>query len=44
MPFVKPVPRDTTEPSCGVKEVMEWNDVGAMPSMQSIWGKVGATH
>lgn len=44
MPFVKPIPRDTSDPACAVKEVMEWSDVGAMPSMQTLWGKVAAAH
>jgi len=44
MPLVKPVKRDTRDPTCAVREVMEWSDVGAMPNMQTLWGKVGATH
>ena len=42
MPLVKPIPRDTAQPACKVKEVMEWADVGAMPSMHTLWGKLGA--
>ena len=44
MPLVKPVPRDTREPACGVREVMEWSKVGAMPSMHALWGKVGTIY
>jgi HD-GYP domain-containing protein (c-di-GMP phosphodiesterase class II) len=44
MPLVKPQKRDTRDPACAVKEVMEWSDVGAMPNMATLWGKVGATH
>jgi hypothetical protein len=44
MPHVKPIKRDTRDPKCAVREVMEWSDVGAMPNMQTLWGKVGATH
>lgn len=42
MPYVKPLRRDTNNPTWRVREVMEWNDVGAMPSMQAVWGKVAA--
>jgi HD-GYP domain-containing protein (c-di-GMP phosphodiesterase class II) len=44
MPFVTPVRRDTREPACSVREVMEWSDVGAMPSMHALWGKVGTIY
>ena len=42
MPFVKPIPRDTSDPACAVKEVVSWAELGAVPSMQSLWGKVAA--
>jgi HD-GYP domain-containing protein (c-di-GMP phosphodiesterase class II) len=42
MPLVKPIKRDTRDPACAVCEVMEWSDVGAMPNMQTLWGKVAA--
>lgn len=44
MPLVKPIRRDTREPAWRVREVMEWSDVGAMPSMHALWGKVGAIY
>ena len=42
MPLCKPLRRDTNDPACRVREVMEWSEVGAMPSMQLLWGKAGA--
>ena len=42
MPLAAPVKRDTGRPTYGVREVVDWNDVGAMPSMQALWGKHGA--
>jgi HD-GYP domain-containing protein (c-di-GMP phosphodiesterase class II) len=42
MPLAVPVKRDTGRPTYGVREVVDWNDVGAMPSMQALWGKHGA--
>jgi HD-GYP domain-containing protein (c-di-GMP phosphodiesterase class II) len=44
MPLTAPIRRDTSMPTCGVREVMTWADVGAPPSMQILWGKVAALH
>ena len=44
MPIITPVRRDTREATCSVREVMEWSAVGAMPSMHTLWGKVGAIY
>jgi hypothetical protein len=44
MPMAVPIRRDTSMPTYGVREVMEWADVGAPPSMQSLWGKIAAIH
>jgi len=43
MPFAVPIRRDTRRPTFGVREVVEWNDIGtAMPTMQALWGKAAA--
>jgi hypothetical protein len=42
MPFAVPIRRDTGRPTYGVREVVEWTDVGAMPTMQALWGKAAA--
>jgi HD-GYP domain-containing protein (c-di-GMP phosphodiesterase class II) len=42
MPFAAPIKRDTGRPTYGVREVVEWTDVGAMPTMQALWGKAAA--
>jgi HD-GYP domain-containing protein (c-di-GMP phosphodiesterase class II) len=39
MPLAAPVKRDTGRPTCGVREVVDWSEVGAMPPMQALWGK-----
>jgi len=44
MPLMKPIRRDTRDAQCGVREVMEWSTVGAMPSMHALWGKVGTIY
>ena len=42
MPLAVPIRRDTGRPTYGVREVVEWQDVGAMPTMQALWGKAAA--
>ena len=42
MPLGVPVRRDTSQPNFSVKEVVSWGELGAVPSMQSLWGKVAA--
>jgi hypothetical protein len=42
MPLAVPIRRDTSQPNFSVKEVVSWPELGAMPSMQSLWGKVAA--
>ncbi|MGZ8228387.1 MAG: HD-GYP domain-containing protein [Burkholderiales bacterium] len=42
MPHLVPIKRDTDNPTYAVREVLEWSEVGAPPSMQSLWGKVAA--
>lgn len=44
MPLAMPIKRDTSRPTYGVREVVEWTDVGTKPSMQMLWGKVAAIH
>ena len=39
MPLAVPVRRETSRPTYGVRDVVEWSDVGAMPSMQALWGR-----
>jgi HD-GYP domain-containing protein (c-di-GMP phosphodiesterase class II) len=42
MPLAMPIRRDTSQPNFTVKEVVSWPELGAIPSMQSLWGKVAA--
>jgi HD-GYP domain-containing protein (c-di-GMP phosphodiesterase class II) len=42
MPFAVPIRRSTSRPTYGVREVIDWRDVCAMPTMQSLWGKAAA--
>jgi HD-GYP domain-containing protein (c-di-GMP phosphodiesterase class II) len=42
MPLVRPVKRDTSDPMFAVREVVSWSELGAPPSMQTLWGKVAA--
>lgn len=42
MPHLGPIRRDTALGMYGVREVLEWSEVGAPPSMQALWGKVAA--
>ena len=42
MPLGVPIRRDTSQPNFCVKEVVSWAELGALPSMQSLWGKVAA--
>ena len=42
MPLAVPVKRDTMRPTYGVREVVDWNEVGALPPMLALWGKHGA--
>jgi HD-GYP domain-containing protein (c-di-GMP phosphodiesterase class II) len=42
MPLAVPIRRDTSQPNFTVKEVVSWAELGAVPSMQSLWGKVAA--
>jgi HD-GYP domain-containing protein (c-di-GMP phosphodiesterase class II) len=39
MPLVSPIKRDTTLPTYAVREVVDWTDLGAVPSMHVLWGK-----
>jgi HD-GYP domain-containing protein (c-di-GMP phosphodiesterase class II) len=41
-PFAVPIRRSTSRPTYGVREVIDWRDVCAMPTMQSLWGKAAA--
>jgi HD-GYP domain-containing protein (c-di-GMP phosphodiesterase class II) len=42
MPLAVPIRRDTSQPNFTVKEVVSWAELGALPSMQTLWGKVAA--
>ena len=42
MPLMKPIERKTSTPGYSVREVMEWSQVGAMPTMHALWGKLAA--
>jgi hypothetical protein len=44
LPFAAPIKRDTGRPTYGVREVVEWKDVGAPPSMQTLWGEIAASY
>jgi HD-GYP domain-containing protein (c-di-GMP phosphodiesterase class II) len=44
MPLAAPIQRDTGRPTYGVREVVDWSDIGAMPSMRTLWGQNGALH
>jgi HD-GYP domain-containing protein (c-di-GMP phosphodiesterase class II) len=44
MPLHPPIKRDTSLATYGVREVVEWAELGATPSMQALWGKVAAIH
>jgi HD-GYP domain-containing protein (c-di-GMP phosphodiesterase class II) len=44
MPLAIPVRRDTSMPTYGVREVIDWAEFGAPPSMHTLWGKVGSLH
>jgi HD-GYP domain-containing protein (c-di-GMP phosphodiesterase class II) len=44
MPLVKPIPRDTSMPTYGVREVVDWSEIGAPPSMSALWGKVATVN
>ena len=39
MPLAVPVRRETSRPTYGVRDVVDWGDVGAMPPMQALWGR-----
>jgi HD-GYP domain-containing protein (c-di-GMP phosphodiesterase class II) len=41
-PHLVPVPRDTSNSLYTVCEVLDWSNLGAPPSMESVWGKVAA--
>ena len=41
-PHLTPAPRDTSNPLYAVREVLDWSNLGAPPSMESVWGKVAA--
>jgi HD-GYP domain-containing protein (c-di-GMP phosphodiesterase class II) len=41
-PHLVPAPRDTSNPLHAVCEVLDWSNLGAPPSMESVWGKVAA--
>jgi HD-GYP domain-containing protein (c-di-GMP phosphodiesterase class II) len=42
MPLAIPTKRDTANATFSVREVIEWTELGAVPSMQSLWGKIAA--
>jgi HD-GYP domain-containing protein (c-di-GMP phosphodiesterase class II) len=42
MPLAAPIHRDTSRPTYGVREVVDWAEIGAMPSMRALWGNNGA--
>lgn len=42
MPLAVPIRRDTSQANFCVKEVVSWAELGALPSMQTLWGKVAA--
>jgi hypothetical protein len=42
MPLAVPTKRDTANSAFGVREVIDWTELGAAPSMQSLWGKIAA--
>jgi hypothetical protein len=42
LPFAVPIRRNTSRPTYGVREVIDWSTVGAMPTMLSLWGKAAA--
>jgi HD-GYP domain-containing protein (c-di-GMP phosphodiesterase class II) len=44
MPLGVPVRRDTSRPTLAVREVVDWTEVGAVPSMQALWGQNGAIY
>ncbi len=44
MPFVLPIKRDTSCATYGVREVVDLAELGQIPSMQALWGKVAAVH
>lgn len=44
MPLAAPIRRDTGRPTYGVREVVDWTDLGAIPPMQALWGRNGAVH
>ena len=39
MPLATPMKRDTALPTYAVREVVDWTELGAVPSMEAIWGK-----
>lgn len=41
-PHLAPVMRDTSDSLYAVCEVLDWSNLGAPPSMESVWGKVAA--
>jgi len=42
VPLAAPIPRDTSRTFYAVREVVDWAELGALPSMQALWGNVGA--
>lgn len=42
VPLVVPIQRDTSRALYAVREVVDRAELGAVPSMQALWGKVGA--
>lgn len=42
MPLLRTVRRDTSDPAFAVREVVNWSELGAPPSMVTLWGKVAA--
>ena len=42
MPLAVPIRLDTSQTNFCVKEVVSWAELGALPSMQTLWGKVAA--
>lgn len=42
MPLAIPAKRDTANAAFCVREVIDWTELGAVPSMQSLWGRIAA--
>jgi hypothetical protein len=40
-PLATPIFRDTSRPLYVIREVANWDDLGPLPSLQSLWGREG---